>query len=191
MVLVSVNRVVVIPTPKTVIDRVNELGISEKQPEEVQFTNRDNRVSINDLNLNLDNNDDDNSNTSDESFDNNKEYQGDFDKEGKDNNLATNEVQEDHLQLPFQQHQTATLLTDNPSKIRSAKSRSVKGMKKKTKKHKRQKIQRNEPEANDDDDNSNDDHSEVDNSTLNLGVNDDESIDATEEAAKPHANGID
>ena len=74
-----INRIVVIPTPKTVIDRVNEMGVSEKQPEGVQFTDRDGMTSINnlDLNLNLDN--DDNSNASDESFDHDTEYQEKFD----------------------------------------------------------------------------------------------------------------
>ena len=72
--VVSVNRVVVIPTPTTIIDRVNEMGTSEKQPERVQFTNRDGRISINVLDVNLDDNDDDDSNASKESFDYNKEY---------------------------------------------------------------------------------------------------------------------
>ena len=78
--VVSVNRVVVISTPKTIIDRVNEMGTSEKQPGGVQFINRDGRVSINDLNLNLDDDDDEESNASDESFDHNKEYQEEFEK---------------------------------------------------------------------------------------------------------------
>ena len=61
-VVVSVNRVVVISTPKTIIDRVNEMGTSEKQPEGVQFTNRDGRVSIDDFDLDLDDDDDKDSN---------------------------------------------------------------------------------------------------------------------------------
>ena len=132
-VVVLVNRVVLIPNPQTVIDRVNEIGISKKQPEGVQFTNRDNRVSINDLDLNLDDNNNDNSNTFDDSFEHNKEYQEEFDRKEKDNDLATNKVQEDHFPLPFQQHQAATLLTDKPSKLRSTKVRSMEGLKKKTK----------------------------------------------------------
>ena len=109
--VVSVNRVVLFPTPSTIIDRVNEMGHSEKQPEDVQFTNKDGRVTINDLDLNLDDNDDDDSNASDESFDHDKEYQDEHDKEEKTrfDNLATNEVQEDHFQLPFQQNQAAAL----------------------------------------------------------------------------------
>ena len=92
--VVSVNRVVVIPTLKTIIDRVNEIGISKKQPEGVQFTNRDGRGNINNLDLNLDDNDNDDSKASDESFDHDKEYQEEFEKEEKMrfDNLATDEV---------------------------------------------------------------------------------------------------
>ena len=188
--VVSVNRVVVIPTPKTIIDRMNEMGTSEKQPEGVQFTNRDDRVSINDLDLdlNLDDDDDDYSNSSDESFDHDKEYQEEFEKEEKTRfeDLATDEVQDNHFQLPFQQHQAATLLIDNLSTIRSTKVRSVKEMRKK-------KIQR-KPEVNDDnDDDGNDNYNEVDDTTSNSGVNDDndESADETGEEAKPRANELD
>ena len=80
------------------------MGISEKQPEGIQFTDRYGRVSINDLNFNLDNNDDNDSNTSDESFDQDKGYQKQFKHKSKDEDLATNKAQEDHFQLPIQQH---------------------------------------------------------------------------------------
>ena len=81
--VISVYGVVVIPTPTTIIDRANEMGTSEKQPDRVQFTNRDGRVSINDLDLNLDDDNDDNSNASDKSFDHDKVYQEEFEKEEK------------------------------------------------------------------------------------------------------------
>lgn len=74
-VVVSINRVVIILTSKTVIDPINKIKILKKQPEGVQFTNRDGKVSISDLDLNLDNNDNNDSNTSDKRFDHNKEYQ--------------------------------------------------------------------------------------------------------------------
>ena len=89
--VVSVNRVVVLSTTKTVIYCNDKLGISEKQLEGIQFTHRDCRVSINNLNLNLDNNNN-NNNISDKSFDHDKEYQKEFKKEGKDRDLATNEI---------------------------------------------------------------------------------------------------
>ena len=112
--VVSVNRVVIITTSKTVIDRNNELGISEKQPESVQFTDKDIRVRISDLDLNLN---DDDRNASDESFDHDEEYHKEFDKESKDKDLATGKVHDTHFQLPFQQHHA--LVTDKPSKVRS------------------------------------------------------------------------
>ena len=70
----------------------------------VQFTNEVGRVSINDLDLNHDDNNDNNSNVFDESFDHDKDYQDEFDKEEKTrfDDLATDKVQEEHFQLPFQ-----------------------------------------------------------------------------------------
>ena len=91
----------------------------------------DGKVTINDLDLNMDDNDD--SNVSDESFDHDEEYQKEFKKENKDEDLATYENQEDHFQLPFQQHQA--LLTDQSDQ---SKSGSVKRLK--PQKHKRQNI---------------------------------------------------
>ena len=88
------------------------------------------------MDLNLNNDDDDNSNASDESFDHDKEYQEEFGKEEKTrfDNLATEKTQDDHFQLQFQQHQA--LLTFNQSKLRSKKLRSVKGTEQKTNKRK-------------------------------------------------------
>ena len=134
--VVSANRLVVIPTTKTDIDRIDEMGTLEKQPEGVQFRNKDGKVTINDLDLNLNDDDNNDSNASDESFFHDKEYQEEFNKEEKMRfeDLATDEVQDDHFQLPLQQHQA--LLTFNKSKVRSAKLRSVKGTEQKTNKRK-------------------------------------------------------
>ena len=92
--VVSVNRVVVIPTPATIIDRVNEMATSENQPDGVQFTNQDGKITIKDLDLNMDDDDDDDSNASDESFVNDQEYQDEHDKEEETrfDNLATDEA---------------------------------------------------------------------------------------------------
>ena len=68
-----INRVVVIPTPWTIIDQVNQIGAPEKQPDGIQSTNMDEKFTIHVLDLNCANNDD--SNASDKSFDNDKEYQ--------------------------------------------------------------------------------------------------------------------
>ena len=54
------------------------MGYSKKQPEGVKIINKDGRVSINDLDLDLDDNYDNNSNASDEGFDHDKEYQDKF-----------------------------------------------------------------------------------------------------------------
>lgn len=61
--VVSVNRVLVISTPQTVIDRVNQMEVSEKQPERIQFLDKDGNVTIHNLaTINFDN---DNNKTSD------------------------------------------------------------------------------------------------------------------------------
>ena len=105
------------------------MGQSEKQPESVQFTDKNGKVTINDLDLNLDDDDNDDSNAYDKSFVNDQEYQDKHDKEGETrfDDLATNKAQETHFQLPFQLHQAATLLADHLSKLRSVKVRSMKG----------------------------------------------------------------
>ena len=122
--VVSANRVVVIPTPVSVTNRVNEMGEDEDQPEGIRFSNRDSRVTINDLDLNMDDDDND-SNASDESFKHDEEYQKEFDNEEKkgDEDLNTDESEEDYFNLSFQQHHA--LFTDHP-KSRSVKSRNVK-----------------------------------------------------------------
>ena len=73
------------------------------QPEGVQFTNKDGKVTINDLDLNLNNDDDNDSSASDEGFDHDKEYQEEFEKKEKTRfeALATDEVQDNHFQLSF------------------------------------------------------------------------------------------
>ena len=75
-VVVSVNRVVVTPTPQTIINRVNQMGALEKQQDRIQFMNMDGKVTIYDLDLNHaddDNDNDKNSNAPDESFDHDEE----------------------------------------------------------------------------------------------------------------------
>ena len=73
--VISVNRVVVIPTPRTIINQVNQMGASENQPEGIQFTDMNGKVTINILDLNCANDNDNNSNETEESFDHDKEYQ--------------------------------------------------------------------------------------------------------------------
>ena len=81
------------------------MGVSEKQPEGIQFTNLDGKVTILGLDLNRADDDDNNSNVSNKSFVHDKKYQKEFDNDKKGcEDLATNETQEDHFWNPIQQH---------------------------------------------------------------------------------------
>ena len=51
------------------------MGVSEKQPEGIQFTGLDGKITIHDLDLNRVDDDNDNSNASNKSFVHDKEYQ--------------------------------------------------------------------------------------------------------------------
>ena len=114
--VVSVNRAVVIPTLRTIVDQVNQLGASEKQPDGIQFINMDGKVTIHDLDLNRADDDNDASNVSDERLDHDKEYKKEFDNQtNRDEDLATDKNQEDYFQNPIQQQHL--LLTN--SKARS------------------------------------------------------------------------
>ena len=73
--VVLVNRVILILTLEKVIIHINKMGVLENQPEGVQFTDRDGRVSIRNVAVNLNNKDNNNnSNASDEIFDHDKKY---------------------------------------------------------------------------------------------------------------------
>ena len=50
------------------------MGVSEKQPDGIQFTNMDGRVTIYDLDFKHDDDDDDDNNSSDECFEHNNKY---------------------------------------------------------------------------------------------------------------------
>ena len=65
---VSANRFKIIPTTQTVRDRINEMAAVEKQQEGVQFTDKDGKVTINDMDLNLNDNGDDDSKESESSI---------------------------------------------------------------------------------------------------------------------------
>ena len=82
------------------------MGVSEKQPDGIQFTNMDGRVIIYDLDLNRD--DDDDSNASGKIFQNNNKYQKELHDEIKtsEQGLVTDETQDEHFQDLFQQHNT-------------------------------------------------------------------------------------
>ena len=92
------------------------MGASEKQPNGIQFTNMNGKVTIHDLDPNrADDDNDNNSNASNESFDHDEQYQKEFDnKTDGEKDLATNETQEDHFQTPIQQHHL--LLTNSKAR---------------------------------------------------------------------------
>lgn len=71
--VVSINRVATIPTPATIVEIVNQMGVSEKQPNGIQFMNMDMEVTVYNFDLNRDDNDDD-SNASDEIFKHDNKY---------------------------------------------------------------------------------------------------------------------
>ena len=105
-------------------------------------------------------NDDNNSNASDKCFKHDEEYQKEFDNDKKkgDEELNTDESQEDHFNLPLQQHHT--LFTDHP-KSRSVKSRSVES--RRVKKPKAVRYEEDDYYDNDNDDNNVDNNNDDDN----------------------------
>jgi hypothetical protein len=54
--------------PRRVVDRINAIGLHDKQPEDIVIGDRNNQQTVDDFNLNLDDNEDDD-NASDTSFD--------------------------------------------------------------------------------------------------------------------------
>lgn len=96
--VVSVNRGEVIPTPTTIIDRVNAMGEAEQQPDGIHFSGIDGKITIHDLDLDKGDNDTD-SNASDDDFQLDDEHQKKFDNEAKvqGQGLASDENQDDHF----------------------------------------------------------------------------------------------
>ena len=121
-------------------------------------------------------------------FVNDQEYQDEHDKEEETrfDDLATDEAQETHFQLPFQLHQTATLLADDLSKLRTVKVRSVK------EKKKEEILQEHDDNGDDDNDCINND---VEVNTPNSGMSeevddDDDESNKAEEQAQVHLNEL-
>ena len=116
-----INRIAVILTPPTIVDKVNQFGVSERQSDGIQFTNIDGRVTIYDLDLNCD---DDDSNAFDESFERNDKYQKEFINETKtsEQGLTTNKTQDEHFQDPIQQHNTPDTKPTNNASFSSSKN---------------------------------------------------------------------
>ena len=126
--VVSVNRVVTIPTSQSNIQAVNDIGEQERQPEGIEFSDINGRITIHDL---ADNDDD--SNASDDDFKIDEEYQDEIEKERKleekdtpDNDADPDskefgdvepDSQNDYFQNPIQQHNRETLDNDEEEPI--------------------------------------------------------------------------
>jgi hypothetical protein len=65
----STSRVIALPMmPQRVMERINAIGTHDKQPEDIVIGDRNNQQTVDDYNLNLDDNEED-VNASDTSFD--------------------------------------------------------------------------------------------------------------------------
>jgi hypothetical protein len=78
---VSVNRVTPITTTETIIKTVNDIAEQEKQPEGIEFSDINGRITLQDFAEGID--DDDDSNASDNDFEIDQEYQDEIDDEKK------------------------------------------------------------------------------------------------------------
>jgi hypothetical protein len=65
----SVPRVTPLPMPERVVERINAMGLHNKQPEDIVIGDRDDQQTVDDFNLGLDENEEDNDDANDASFD--------------------------------------------------------------------------------------------------------------------------
>jgi hypothetical protein len=65
----SVPRVAPLPIPQRVTDRINAMGLHDKQPEDIIIGDRNDQQTVDDLNLGLDKNEEDKDDATDASFD--------------------------------------------------------------------------------------------------------------------------
>ena len=123
---VSVNRVTIIPTNDAMINAVNDVGEQECQPEGIEFSDINGRITLEDFTAN---DDDDDSNASDDDFKLDKEYedeaQDELDLEEEEGILGTNDPdsQEDHFQTAIQQHNTNVSNNNEPTSVVIRKSK--------------------------------------------------------------------
>ena len=101
---VSVNRVTIIPTSDATIKTINDIGEQENQPEGIEFSDLNGRVTLQDF---AENDIDEDSNASDEDFVMDKEYEDEEEHENaldERDGIINNDEQEDYFQTPIQQH---------------------------------------------------------------------------------------
>jgi hypothetical protein len=107
---ISVNRVTVISTSEATIKTVNDIGEQESQPEGIEFSDLNGRIT---LQYFADNDNDEDSNALDDDFKINEEYKDEVkdkialeEEEGSVDNDDP-DLQEDYFQTPIQQHNSS------------------------------------------------------------------------------------
>jgi hypothetical protein len=117
---VSVNRVTIIPTSEATIQTVNDIGEQEQQPDGIEFSDINGRITLQDF---AENDNDDDSNASDDDFDIDEEHE---EEERAESALEEDEgiledvdpdSQEDHFQTPIQQHNTNVSNNNEPTSV--------------------------------------------------------------------------
>jgi hypothetical protein len=117
---VSVNRITPIPTTDAIIETVNSIGEQESQPEGIEFSGINCRITLQDFAANEN---DDDSNASDNDLKMDEEYQNEIDNETKlkkEEGIVGNDdpdSQEDYFQNPIQQHNAAVEDNNEPAPI--------------------------------------------------------------------------
>jgi hypothetical protein len=117
---VSVNRVTVIPSSEAAIKIVNDIGEQENQPEGIEFSDMNGRITLQDLAANEV---DDDSNASDDDFEIDEEYeteaQDEIEIEEEEGIFGGDDPdsQEEHFQTPIQQHNTNVSNNNEPTSV--------------------------------------------------------------------------
>jgi hypothetical protein len=113
---VSVNPVTVIPTSEATMNTVNDIGEQESQPEGIEFSDLNGRITLQDF---ADNGNDEDSNASDEDFKIDEEYKDEADDEisleEEDGSIGNNDpdLQEDYFQTQILQHENSVQDNNN------------------------------------------------------------------------------
>jgi hypothetical protein len=119
--VVSVNRVTIIPTTEATISMINGIGEQENQPEGIEFSDLNGKVTLQDFADAC--GDDDDSNASDDDFEMDEEYNEELNAEAameEEEGIFGNDdpdIQEDHFQTPIQQHNTEVRNNNEPDSV--------------------------------------------------------------------------
>jgi hypothetical protein len=114
---VSVYRVTVIPTSEATIKTVNDIGEHESQPEGIEFSDLNGRITLQDF---ADNDNDEDSNASDEDVKIDEDYRDkvadEIALEIEDGSVGNDDpdLQEDNFHTPIQQHNNDVFNNNEP-----------------------------------------------------------------------------